>query len=403
MKVLGKISRVIQILLQAAGRKVTLESETFQKIAGTADATASATITGTTTAFLTDLADNDIIYFVGETDFGPYTVVSRTNDTEIVIDTAVTVTGATIAKISPATNPTVVTVPNVNTVDEAVLRDVAQTITNKNIDADQNTLTNIEDADIKAGANIDAAKLGTGVVDNTDFNKLDTRGTDAADELATTDAAQNFTNKTLTSPTVNTPDINGGTIDGATIDQVLFTTTGAGPKPYTVTVPYDVTLTTDGPVAFEVVTTEAELTAALLLGGTIGINANITLTGQAVLSVADTELVCLNKKYSLTAAASNDAPIRISDVGCVVRNVQLNTTNDAQDGIKIDTGINRCQVADCTVKMPDTSTANAVYCNGSFNRITDLLAYSVSGAAAITGVTLDINATDNLVSGVIVD
>lgn len=50
--------------------------------------------------------------------------------------------------------------------------DVAQTLTSKTINADSNTLTNIENADIKAGANIDAAKIGTGVIDNTEFNVL---------------------------------------------------------------------------------------------------------------------------------------------------------------------------------------------------------------------------------------
>jgi hypothetical protein len=220
MKVLGKISRVIQILLRGANREVIFEAEKFQQITGTADAVASSTITGTGTAFLTDLADNDIIYFVGESDFGPHKVLSRTNDTEIIIDSAVTVTGATITKVVAATSAnTIVSVPDVNTIDEAVLKDTAQTITNKGIDADQNTITNIEDADIKVGADIDATKLGTGAVDNADFNKLDTRGTDAADELATTDAAQTFTNKSIDADSNTITNIENADIKaGAAID-----------------------------------------------------------------------------------------------------------------------------------------------------------------------------------------
>ena len=47
-----------------------------------------------------------------------------------------------------------------------------QTLTNKSIDADTNTITNIENADIKAGAAIDATKIGAGTVDNTELGYL---------------------------------------------------------------------------------------------------------------------------------------------------------------------------------------------------------------------------------------
>lgn len=47
-----------------------------------------------------------------------------------------------------------------------------QTLTNKSIDADTNTITNIENADIKSGAAIDATKIAAGSVDNTEFGYL---------------------------------------------------------------------------------------------------------------------------------------------------------------------------------------------------------------------------------------
>jgi hypothetical protein len=47
-----------------------------------------------------------------------------------------------------------------------------QTITNKSIDSDNNTITNIVDADIKAAAAIDATKIGNGDVDNTELSRL---------------------------------------------------------------------------------------------------------------------------------------------------------------------------------------------------------------------------------------
>lgn len=46
--------------------------------------------------------------------------------------------------------------------DSVVSANATQTLTKKTIDADQNTITNIENADIKAGANIARSKLATG-------------------------------------------------------------------------------------------------------------------------------------------------------------------------------------------------------------------------------------------------
>lgn len=58
-------------------------------------------------------------------------------------------------------NPTV-TIPNMgDSADTFVLNDTAATLTNKSIDADANTITNIEDADIKSGANIAVNKLAS--------------------------------------------------------------------------------------------------------------------------------------------------------------------------------------------------------------------------------------------------
>lgn len=49
----------------------------------------------------------------------------------------------------------------------------SSTLTNKTIDADSNTITNIENADIKAGAAIDASKIADGSVSNTEYQYLD--------------------------------------------------------------------------------------------------------------------------------------------------------------------------------------------------------------------------------------
>jgi hypothetical protein len=47
-----------------------------------------------------------------------------------------------------------------------------QNITNKNIDAIQNTIINLDNVNIKFGANIDIKKLGTGLIDINEFNTL---------------------------------------------------------------------------------------------------------------------------------------------------------------------------------------------------------------------------------------
>jgi hypothetical protein len=53
-----------------------------------------------------------------------------------------------------------ITIPDMSPASQAVvLADQAQTLSNKTIDADQNTITNIENADIKVGAAIDKAKI----------------------------------------------------------------------------------------------------------------------------------------------------------------------------------------------------------------------------------------------------
>ena len=54
-----------------------------------------------------------------------------------------------------------------------VLEDTTQTLTQKTIDTDSNTLSNIDDDEIKTGAGIDVTKLSGGSVDNSEFDRLD--------------------------------------------------------------------------------------------------------------------------------------------------------------------------------------------------------------------------------------
>jgi hypothetical protein len=57
--------------------------------------------------------------------------------------------------------------------DTVTTNNASQTLQNKSIDADTNTITNIDNADIKVGAAIDASKIANGSVSNTEFQYLD--------------------------------------------------------------------------------------------------------------------------------------------------------------------------------------------------------------------------------------
>lgn len=88
----------------------------------------------------------------------------------------------------------------------------AQALTNKTINADSNTITNIENADIKAGAAIDAAKIHDGTVSNTEFGYLGSVTSDLQTQLggkvSTTgnesiSGTKTFTGKVVSSSTSN--------------------------------------------------------------------------------------------------------------------------------------------------------------------------------------------------------
>src|SRR3990170_8955788 len=53
-----------------------------------------------------------------------------------------------------------------------VLEDYSQTLSQKIIDANANTISNITDNEIKTNAGINVTKLSTGIVNNTEFNYL---------------------------------------------------------------------------------------------------------------------------------------------------------------------------------------------------------------------------------------
>lgn len=146
----------------------------------------------------------------------------------------------------------------------AISASSTNTLTNKTIDADNNTISNL-----KHGAEVDNPSSGahgvTGsIVGTTDTQTLTNKtinlannalaGTTAEfnsalsdDNFATLAGAETLTNKVLTSPDINAPDIDGGTIDGTTIG-------GATPAAGTFTTMSADTLAGDGlaPIAREI-------------------------------------------------------------------------------------------------------------------------------------------------------
>lgn len=115
-------------------------------------------------------------------------VVFRQNGQEIELDSnqATTYTGTRLHQLPPGDASQIL-----------VSESATQTLTNKTIDADDNTISDIADANIKAGAAISATKIADGSVDNTEFQKLGTAGTAGAGNLVTTDGTQTLTGKTV--------------------------------------------------------------------------------------------------------------------------------------------------------------------------------------------------------------
>lgn len=110
----------------------------------------------------------------------------------------------------------------------------AQTLISKVIDADANTITNIDNADIKSGAAIDASKLANGTVSNTAYQRIGNLGSAAVGVSDT----QTLTNKTLADPKItnairdsNNNEMIRFNVSAGAVNDVMVTNASSGNGP----------------------------------------------------------------------------------------------------------------------------------------------------------------------------
>ncbi len=150
----------------------TLTNKTIAAGSNTISGIVDANITAHTTTKITttskSLLNTSIVYGDQTNTFGDFDQILR--DNRLRINNPADTFSYTIIAAAIAANRSI-TLPLLTTDDTMVTQAFAQTLTNKTIDADSNTITNIENADIKAAAGIVYSKLNLATsILNADIN-----------------------------------------------------------------------------------------------------------------------------------------------------------------------------------------------------------------------------------------
>ena len=149
--------------LSATSSKISLSSNTNDIGIDVAEANLTlASMIGAPTSAIVGITDVQTL--TNKTLTSPILITPQINDTSS--------DHQYIFGVNELTLDRTVTLPLLTTNDTFVFEAHTQTLTNKSIDADNNTLTNIDNVDIKVAAAIDAAKIHDGTVSNTEFGYL---------------------------------------------------------------------------------------------------------------------------------------------------------------------------------------------------------------------------------------